>query len=661
MDRIVASIRMELCSDTIFSSGNSSPGGADITLRANVLGQPYVPGATLKGLLREAMGNYLVWTGSGTQADLDQLLGSSGIRAAESDRRLVFGDLYLEQAELTEEDRSYLRTFTKLKDGVVDHGTLHSALCLRRGLSLSGKLICAKDDAVLVEKSLRLIQSVGLKRNRGFGQVRLSFQELDTVRPCRAVEESNWLRYRLRLQSPAAITRGTNAPTDADRKNYSDSLDHIPGSAIRGLVMSHLSKADPEWFAAHKDALLRRVLFHSALPLIDGQPQIPTPMGFYESRDHKDFYHVLNQDVTSGHKRARLGRYCRFDGTKLLHSSPAMESSLRITVTDPDTRLPLDGKARQMFTTEALAADTVLEGSIYIPDAALTPRIAQAFRNWMTIGADRFGGSGLCSVELLDDQAPDRSAFGYRDGDRIPETVCLMILSPTALMEEGEVSGFTDEALAKLLGVPQARIERCATSILRHSGFNRTWGCASAIVSMYAPGSVFRIRCSEAPTLERLRELERGGVGIRRAEGCGQVLFLRDFFQIDRHAKSAVSHAAQSSSEQIQRRQARCQWLLKNTIQGDLSPSQQGTLQQLCEGILNGKLPRSALDEFFRGQLSRRTGFARAYAAANDQLDTILRTPLHKTLGCAPFRDTEMDRLALFCELFDMTRKGAKR
>lgn len=663
MKRIIANIRMELLSDVIFSSGNSIPGGADITLRTDSIGRPYVPGATIKGLLREALGNYLCWTNSGTDQDLDELLGCRGIHALDSDRRLVFGDLRLEQRELPEDDYSYLRTFTRLKDGVAAHGSLHTSMCMKRGTILTGVIICAKDDAHLVETSLRLIQSVGLKRNRGFGWVKICFREMGTVRPFGQVPAGNWIRYRLRLHTPLAITEGTNAPTSADRKNYSNGKDHIPGSAIRGMVISYLAKQDPQWFAEHKQALLQQARFQNALPLADGVRQIPVPMDFYENREQTEFYHVLKREVASGHKRARLGRYCRFDGDQLLHSSPNMESSLRITLTDPETRRPLDGAERQMFTTEALAADTMLEGSVYIPDPGMAPRIAEAFQNWLCIGADRFGGSGLCSVELLDGQEPDDSAFSYRPGDQIPDTLYMLLLSPTALMKEGEVSGFSDEVLTSLLGVAHAEVERCATSIIRHSGFNRTWGCALPTVSMYAPGSVFRIHCSEAPYLDRLRELELHGIGIRRNEGCGQVLFLRSFSQIRSHAHAVPRSALtrRDTSEEVLRRRARCSWLLSHRIKGRLSLSQLGSLQQLCEKILEGKGTVADLNQQFRSNLERKTGFANDYAIVKQQLDEILGTPLYRTLGCAAFADTVQDRLQLFCDLLDMNRKGGSR
>lgn len=662
MNRIVANIRMELLSDTIFSSGNSIPGGADITLRKDSQGRIYVPGSTIKGLLREAMGNYMVWTNSGTNEDLNALLGHPGIHPADSDRRLIFGDLRPENPELAEEDCAYLRTFTKLKNGVAEHKTLHSALCIQRGLILTGKLICAEADAPLVKNSLLLIQSVGLKRNRGFGQVRITFQELEPVQLRATVPAGNWIHYRLLLHTPLAISAGASAPTDADRKNYTDGKNYVPGSAIRGLVMSYLAKADSDWFHTNKQALLQQVFFRNALPMINGVSLIPTPLGFYEDREQTQFYHVLSQEVVPGHKRARLGSYCCLDGNRILHGSPTMESLLRITASDPETRLPLAGTERQMFSTEALAAGTVLEGHVYVPDPALTPRIAQAFQNWLSIGADRFGGSGLCSVELLDGQAPDSAALGYRATDPIPTTLWMLIVSPTALMNNGEVSELTDADLTALLGVPTARIERCATSIQQNSGFNRTWGCALPTVSMYAPGTVLRIACSEAPSRERLLDLEQKGIGIRRNEGCGQVLFLRDLSQVCRQASilNAVNKD-RTDSQMMLRRRARYRWLMENRIKGRLSDSQQGDLQQLCEKVLHGSSSMRNLTQFFRNKRNQTTGSADDFAIVQQQMDSILSTPLYQTLGCEPFEDTQLDRLALFCELFDMNRKEGSR
>lgn len=645
MKQIVLNIRIELLSDTIFSSGNSIPGVADLGLRVDSQGRIYLPGATLKGLLRENLTNYLCWTGSGTQEDLNELLGTEGIRSPESPRRLVFSNLYPQQGQ----EKTAVRTFTALENGVVKTGSLHTIICLTGGVVLTGMILCAEADKLLIQKSVQLLQWIGLKRNRGFGHVRSTVAGTDEIPAAAQVGEGRWLRYRLKLQTPMAITSGTADPYDADRRNFTEGLDYIPGSAVRGMVLSWLSQTEPQWFAAHKQELLQQTIFRSALPVADGKQLLPMPMGFYENREQTRFYSVLTQDVKPGDKRAKLGHYFRMgeDGS-LWHSSPVMEQSLRIALAEKS-------KDRQMFTVEAMAAGTVLEGYIHLPDPAMAPWIAQAFRQWVWIGADRYAGSGLCSVEKLDNQAPDHSGYGYRPGDAIPEILYLMVVSPTALMCDGEVCGLTDGQVSRLLGV-EAQIDRCATGVMKHSGFNRTWRCASPVVSMYAPGSIFRIVCSRVPDPQRLRELEHNGIGIRCAEGCGQVLFLRDFEEI--RDCERVKPQDKGMADSVRQRRARYSWMLKNQFPAGPSDSWKGDFQAQCEAVLAKKQKISAVEDFLRRNSEKKGDhFPERTLPVWNVFRKVMDTPLAQTLDCPGHPDSPELRLKLLCEWMNLDRK----
>ena len=413
------------------------------------------------------------------------------------------------------------------------------------------------------------------------------------------------------------------------------------------MVLSWLAQEDPQWFAEHKQQLLEQTIFRNALPLDEEQKMMPMPMGFYEDREQTRFYSVLRQEVVPGDKRARLGRYfCVDKDGMLLHSSPMMEQSLRISVADR-------AADRQMFTVEAMAAGTVLEGYIRVNDPAMAPKIAQAFRKWVWMGADRYAGNGLCSVELLDDQAPDYSQF-HSDA-AVSDTLYMLIVSPTALVHRGEVCGLTDETASRLLGV-EARITRCATSVVKHSCFNNTWRCASSMVSMYAPGSIFRIQCAETPDAERLQELENSGIGIRRAEGCGQVLFLHDYDKIRDYARRTSTDSAMA--EMIRQRQARCQWLLENQFPAGPSSSWKGNLQVECEAVLAGRADISDLEAFLRHN-SERNGdnFRENTEPVRMVFNKVLHTPLGQTLGCPGCPDSVEQRLQLLCDWMNLDRK----
>src|SRR5699024_7653256 len=94
--QITLRMTMELLSDTIFGSGFSIPGGEDIAVCRDAAGYPYLKGSTLKGLLRESLENYLVWTG-GDEAELNALLGESGWSGTDDGRRIHLTELTLNQ------------------------------------------------------------------------------------------------------------------------------------------------------------------------------------------------------------------------------------------------------------------------------------------------------------------------------------------------------------------------------------------------------------------------------------------------------------------------------------------------------------------------------------------------------------------------------------
>ena len=72
-----------------------------------------------------------------------------------------------------------LRTFTQLdEEGSVKEGSLRTARCVIRGLYFEGELGCAEEDAALLEEALTSIRWIGTMRNRGFGEVQFTYQEV---------------------------------------------------------------------------------------------------------------------------------------------------------------------------------------------------------------------------------------------------------------------------------------------------------------------------------------------------------------------------------------------------------------------------------------------------------------------------------------------------
>lgn len=195
-------IRMELLSDTIFGSGESVPGGEDISILTDGLGFPFFKGETFKGIIREEMGRYLDWTGKGeeqTQKTLERYFGKAG--GEDDPGKLVFSNFELsgavrqaviEQIETDFPDAgqgaadivtgclSSMRTFTAIENGSVKKGSLRSARCVSRGLcfySIVSNLPEEETEREMLKEVISLVKYIGSLRNRGFGRVRISVKE----------------------------------------------------------------------------------------------------------------------------------------------------------------------------------------------------------------------------------------------------------------------------------------------------------------------------------------------------------------------------------------------------------------------------------------------------------------------------------------------------
>lgn len=187
-------IKMELKSDTVFGNGSSIPGGEDISVLNDSYGFPYYKGGTFKGVFREELLRYLVWTGEEEkQAEMkvNQLLGKGGDDNLADNGKLVFSDFFLsdtvkayvlneigrENSQAVLDSFTNLRVFTSIKEGMASDGSLRMARCVNKGVCLYSEIECDEKDQILVENVLKMIKWVGTMRNRGFGKVQITVIE----------------------------------------------------------------------------------------------------------------------------------------------------------------------------------------------------------------------------------------------------------------------------------------------------------------------------------------------------------------------------------------------------------------------------------------------------------------------------------------------------
>lgn len=643
--RMTLHITLTLNSETIFGSGFSVPGGEDIAVLQDERGYPYLPGTVLKGLLRESVTNWLCWCGTPSGDILNALFGESGWSGLADERRLQFTPLLLQNEPADPEDCYETRTFTAIEEGRAKEGTLRIASCIRRGLVFRGEAVCAREDLELVVSGLRAIKWLGTLRNRGFGRVSFTAEVGEPeLRPTGGEGvQTGWIRYRIHTDSPVAVMDMSKSSGNSARTRGC-----IPGSAVRGMVVGRLVKKR-EWFEAHRTALLsEQVCFLDALPVSGSfSDPIPSVRGFYEDKAGTRFESVLSHDI-SGLKRAGVGSFCAPEGETLHYWNAKTGSRLRIHLSP---ELPEGEQDKTlMFQTEHLESGQDFVGYIHVENSALAPEIMNTLNGTVWLGADRYEGFGKCTVTGAEYvSAPGWERYGFSQGQRPGTQLYLLVLSPLSMLNDlGEPCGIDRNKLARLLGVDSVELLSSSTAMSEYNAFNRQWGCRTAAARMYEPGSVFKLRCDRAPEPDKLLAVQRRGLGIRRGEGFGQILFLRpELVENITGKRSAMDREPERRMVPAQEEE-KLLWVMDNAdkvCRNGLSRSQVGTIQEKCS------LGRAALEEY----LDRDLGAKRE--SRFEEIRKLINSVLDERFTLAGV-ETERDRLDLLCMLFDFSRKA---
>ena len=672
------SVTMTLLSDAIFGSGMSIPGGEDISVKLDETGAPYLSGSTFKGLLRESVENWLDWEARADRADvLEQLFGADGDwNGSPGTRRVFVSPLTLAPGQRLG-DLLGQRTFTSIdpETGTVREGTLRVASCVRKGTVFQGQISFAAEDQALVESALLCIEYLGTSRTRGFGRVRFSVGE--AVRRQSVPETTgsgDCLRYGVELLENVRVT-----DLDGSHNTFLEGKRWIPSSAVRGAVLSRLARQNQAWFEANKTVLLQEVCFTDLIPGNPGtKPAIPVPMGFYEGKLKNNFHSLLvEEDVRPGTKRAKLGSFCTLEeqGGKLWIRgwSPKLGADTRINL---DMQNKGGDKPGGLFQTGHLLRGQKAEGMVLFSDGCgpeLKNRIVEAFceeNGALRLGANIHAGFGLCQLTEAKwcPEAPEAAAYGFRTGDSVPETLYMMLLSPLMLLDEaGEPRGMDRAWLGAQLGGVKVNELLCATTVAQQSGFNRTFGTRLPIRTFYQPGSMFRIDCESAPSLDCLKQMERAGLGVCREEGWGRVLFLRNLPDIrGRFERTDEGETSKGQRKAASKRRVRAEWLLDEgrakKLRGKLSKSQLGSVQELLTFAAAHPEPQKRINGTFEGWMTDSAG---GINPAKRDLYTPVQNYINSVLEGADLPDSAsewstQERLELLIDLIRVSRKEGK-
>lgn len=177
-------------------SGLAAGANVDALVVKDKNGMPYIPGKTIKGLIREAVENYLMFTSADIEEAeevnnkmAEKVKTAFGVPVSDDDEHKykTKGNAFFTNAELESNLRSdiiraglqqYL--FTNISSTAIDDKGIAVDNSLRRievtvPCELEGKIIDLDDSlSDIVSKSFGFIKRLGVSRNRGLGRCTVS-------------------------------------------------------------------------------------------------------------------------------------------------------------------------------------------------------------------------------------------------------------------------------------------------------------------------------------------------------------------------------------------------------------------------------------------------------------------------------------------------------
>ena len=368
-----------------------------------------------------------------------------------------------------------------------------------------------------------------------------------------------YLPYTLRLESPAIITALGGDP------NSSLTLPFIPGAAIRGAVARALGDPDANDSGQEEfhDLVLRgKVHYLNAYPCVDGRRALPVPVSLRRKKDepaNKPSVAAIDLAAFDGHpvpatelNECWPEEQLTIVGCKFITIGAAQPKLFqpKMSARIHNQRDRIKGRAWKdshgnthgaVFAFESLDAGQSFQGMIQVRAGTgeeleqITHRIKTVLADRIWVGRSRRAGyGGMTAIQWESDQNREiegRGREGLRpvDGDIAKDETFRLLLTSACIVRNEHTGQIDPMALLDLIERRfgnRATVARKRWNFETIGGFNRKWRLELPQVLAVAAGSVFVLKAEQCIPFDDLRRIEDEGLGERKEEGYGRLLFL---------------------------------------------------------------------------------------------------------------------------------------
>jgi len=344
--------------------------------------------------------------------------------------------------------------------------------------------------------------------------------------------------FTLTLQEPLLATVPGGDPNSDESQNY------VPGSTIRGALASRYLKKNNADDAFHRLFLNGETIFLNAYPKGKTWARtLPPPRHWTTLKDDnsKKIHNLATGSIKSGIPKPVKNVFVEVAG------KTATPLTVEYEIAVHNARDREKGRATEnegaLFRYQALATGQQFTGAIAVVNADDIATLKALFiPDKLLLGGSRSAGYGLTLVELHEDQddwdAWRKAAFGTMKPITANEPFTLYLASDMVLRDP-----LTGQECNDIIAVLNERLPGYGITAVKQTeeqpstftqmewvgGFNQKWGLPLPQSWAISKGSIWLLQADKAITVADITRLEQTGIGDRRAEGYGRLIFNPDW------------------------------------------------------------------------------------------------------------------------------------
>lgn len=574
-------IKIDLLSHTLTGSGEGA-GIIDSDVIFDDFGFPYIPSRRIKGVLRESAQEVCDILGVNDYKIVNSIFGKDGFTEGKLHMGNFFINDYKEIKEEIENLRNYknsiyrgfvnsskiisyyteLRQQTSIEEDstIAKESSLRTFRVLKPGLKFAGKLyeitpLTKKEKAILYLAAINL-KRIGTSRNRGFGEIRCSIEDIeirsldDATKYLNSdkniVEESKFsdlekfnadkkgnvkkLSYKITTLSPIVLSKEIGEQNTINTEKY------IPSTTIRGLFANKFINEFNLGRAAHKNDnfynlfLKNEIIFTPAYPFKNNEYYPALYLHKEKGKDSNLVYNILEKAPDK--KTKPLNKTIHYNDDKVY----TYDISTTFYFHNARDRAKGHSIGENIFYYEAINEGEEFKGFI-IGDEGYLQGIKNAFKQEFVsfIGRSKSAQYGLVKIELGD--LEDTKVLNVED-----EEFSIVAVSPIILHNDWGFSEISEKTLKNYLKKYFNDCNIVVDKIIARAeyveNFVGIWGMKNARELAYSPGSAFKIIVKGCSSLkEKLSDLLLRGLGEKTDLGFGRVKMYPDLSEKYNEAK----------------------------------------------------------------------------------------------------------------------------